>query len=116
MALVHKSLEEIKAAKADIDRAKFDATTEEDIRRHMVEDGEDIEREINAEDIFSPQVIRKRLSLSQEQFAAALRIPLEMLRNWEQGRQIIDPAARSLLMIVARNPEAALAALASDAA
>jgi putative transcriptional regulator len=116
MALVRKSLEEIKAAKPGIDRAKFDATSEDDIRRHMIEDGEDSKREINARDIFSPQVIRKRLSLSQEQFAAALRIPLEMLRNWEQGRQAIDPAARSLLMIVARNPEAALAALASDAA
>ena len=116
MALVRKSLEEIKAAKPDIDRAKFDATSEEDIRRHMIEDGEDPDHELQIEDVFSPQVIRKRLSLTQEQFAAALRIPVEMLRSWEQGRQAIDPAARSLLLIVARNPEAALAALASNAA
>jgi putative transcriptional regulator len=116
MALVRKSLEEIRAATPDIDRAKFDATSEEDIRKHMIEDGEDPEHELQTEDAFSPQVIRKRLSLTQEQFAAALRIPLEMLRDWEQGGQAIDPAARSLLMIVARNPEAALAALAGDAA
>jgi DNA-binding transcriptional regulator YiaG len=38
------------------------------------------------------------------------------LCNWERGRQAIGPAARSLLMIVARNPKAALAALASNAA
>ena len=61
-------------------------------------------------------MIRKRLGLTQQQFATALRIPFEMLRDWEQGRQAIDPAARSLLMIVVRNPEAALAALASNAA
>jgi putative transcriptional regulator len=116
MALVRKSLEEIKAAKPEIDSGILDATSEEDIRRHMIEDGEDPDHQLQIEDIFSPQVIRKRLSLTQEQFAAALRIPLEMLRNWEQGRQSPDPAARSLLMIVARNPEAALAALASNAA
>jgi putative transcriptional regulator len=116
MVLVRKSLEEIEAAKPDIDRAKVDATSEDDIRRHMIEDGEDPDHEFQIKDVFSPQVIRKRLSLTQEQFAAALRIPLEMLRNWEQGSQVIDPAARSLLMIVARNPEAALAALAINAA
>ena len=114
MALVRKSLEDMKAAEPDIDRAKVDATSEEDIRRQMIEDGEDPELQI--EDVFSPQVIRKRLDLTQEQFAAALSIPLEMLRNWEQGSQAIDPAARSLLMIVARNPEVALAALANNAA
>ncbi len=48
-------------------------------------------------------------NMSQAQFAEALRIPLATLRNWEQGRVKPDPAARSLL-IVARSPEAALAA------
>ena len=42
-----------------------------------------------------------------------LRIPLATLRNWEQGRVLPDPAARSLLTIVARNPRAALRALAA---
>ena len=115
MALVRKSLEEIKAAKPDIDKGKIDTTSEDDIRRHMIEDGEDPDRELQVDDVFSPQVIRKRLALTQEQFAAALRIPLETLRNWEQG-QAVDPAARSLLMIVARDPKAALAVLASNAA
>jgi len=116
MALVRKSLEEIKAAKPDIDKGKIDATNENDIRRHMIEDGEDPDHELEVDDVFSPQVIRKRLGMTQEQFAAALRIPVETLCNWEQGREAIDPAARSLLVIVARNPKAALAALASNAA
>ena len=37
---------------------------------------------------------------------------LATLRNWEQGRVLPDPAARSLLTIVARNPRAAFKALA----
>jgi hypothetical protein len=41
------------------------------------------------------------------------RVPVATLRNWEQGRNAIDPAARSLLMLVARDPEGTLAALAA---
>ncbi len=113
MAMVRKSLKQIKASKPTTDRAKFDATTEEDIRRYMIEDGEDPDHVPSIEDIFTPQVIRKRLKMTQEEFARALRIPVATLRNWEQGRNAIDPAARSLLMVVARNPRAALAALAA---
>jgi putative transcriptional regulator len=57
--------------------------------------------------------VRRRLGMTQEQFATALRIPVNTLRNWEQGRVKPDPAARSLMLIVYRNPEAALAALAA---
>ncbi len=116
MAMARKSLKAIKAAKPKMDRAKIAATTESDIRRHMREDGETTARAPRVEDVFTPQVIRKRLDMTQEAFAAALRIPVATLRNWEQGRNAIDPAARSLLLVVARNPKAALAALASAAA
>jgi putative transcriptional regulator len=51
--------------------------------------------------------------MTQAQFARALRIPLSTLRNWEQGRVLPDPAARSLLAIVAKEPKAALRALAA---
>jgi putative transcriptional regulator len=116
MAIVRKSLKQIKAAKPKLNAAKIDATTENDIRRHMIEDGEDSNYEPSIADIYTPQVIRKRLGMTQEQFAHALRIPVATLRNWEQGRNSIDPAARSLLVVVARDPQAVLATLASDAA
>lgn len=115
MAMARKSLKEIKASKPKMDRAKFDATTEEDIRRQMIEDGEDPNHTVSIEEIFTPQVIRKRLKMTQEEFARALRIPVATLRNWEQGRNAIDPAARSLLVVVARNPRMILAALAAAA-
>jgi putative transcriptional regulator len=78
----------------------------------MIEDGEDPDAELRAEDVISPQFIRKRLGMTQEAFAKALRIPLATLRNWEQNRVALDPAVRSLLRIVARDPERALQALA----
>jgi len=51
--------------------------------------------------------------LTQEQFAQAMGISVHTLRNWEQGRVRPDPAARSLLLAVYRNPKAVLAALAA---
>lgn len=112
MAMVRRTLAQIKASKPKTDFRIFDATTEEDIRRHMIEDGEDPDWYPAPEDIFSPRYIRKRLKMTQEEFARALRIPVATLRNWEQGRNAIDPAARSLLMAVARNPQVVLKALA----
>jgi putative transcriptional regulator len=51
--------------------------------------------------------------MTQSEFAKALRIPLSTLRNWEQGRVLPDPAARSLIAIVAKSPKVALKALAA---
>jgi putative transcriptional regulator len=62
----------------------------------------------------TPQVkmIRRALGLSQEEFAARFRLPLGTLRDWEQGRKTPDAAARALLLVIARAPEAAQRALA----
>ena len=116
MAMVRKSLKSIKTSKPKIDRAKVSRTTEKDIARHMREDGENPDYAPRVEDVFTPQVIRKRLNMTQQQFAHALHIPVATLRNWEQGRNAIDPAARSLLLLVARDPDATLTALAAVAA
>ena len=100
--------------KPRVDRARVAATSEADIRRHTIEDGQDPSEALIAfAPVIPPQVLRKRLGMTQAAFARALRIPLSTLRNWEQGRVLPDPAARSLLTIVARNPKAALKALAA---
>jgi putative transcriptional regulator len=106
------TMDQIRAARLKVDRAKLDATTEEDIVRQMIEDGEDPHAELGAfvEDL-QPARIRAQLGMSQTDFAAALTIPVATLRNWEQGRVSPDPAARALLRIVAREPKMALAAL-----
>ena len=90
---------------------KLDATTEADIRRYMHEDGQDDSDVAGFASVIPPQWLRKRLGMTQKEFARALRIPLSTLRNWEQGRALPDPAARALLTIVAKNPKTALKAL-----
>ena len=106
--MVRRTLEEIEASKPTFDRAKFGATTEEDIRRHMIEDGQDPDEELpeDMEFVVPPQVVREKLGMTQEEFAKALRVPIGTLRNWEQRRVGLDPAVRSLLAIIYRMPEA----------
>ena len=59
------------------------------------------------------KAIRRSLRMSQHRFAAAYRIPLPTLKNWEQGRRQPEGPARALLRVAARNPKAVAAALAS---
>jgi putative transcriptional regulator len=52
--------------------------------------------------------IRKSYGLSQKKFASLLGISLATLRNWEQGRRKPEGAARVLLFVAAKHPEAVL--------
>ncbi len=113
MAFKPMSLEQIRASNPIVDHAKVDATTEEDIRQHMIEDGEDPDAPLPP---FRPtpnvRAIRMQLQLTQEAFAKAIAVPLATVRNWEQSRTRMDPAVRSLLRALEREPEAVLRALA----
>jgi putative transcriptional regulator len=111
---VRMTLEQIKAAGGGrVDRAKLAATTEEDIRQHMLEDGEDPEAPLPPYRVLPDvQAIRERLHMSQDAFARTIGVPVATVRNWEQRRTGIAPAARTLLRILEREPDAALRALA----
>jgi len=112
MAVVRKSLEQMRAGKARVDRAKIDATTEEDIRCHQIEDGQDPDAPLTGFTWNVPaRAARMKLDMTQEQMAALLRIPVATLRNWEQGRVKPDQAAQALLTILYRRPEIAKEAL-----
>jgi putative transcriptional regulator len=50
--------------------------------------------------------IRRRLGLSQSQFAAFMGVSVATLRNWEQKRREPHGPARSLLLVAARQPVA----------
>jgi len=117
MAVIRRSLDEIRRGAGRIDRAKVAATTEADIRRHMIEDGENpdapMPRELHP--YISVAVVRAKLGMSQSEFAAAIRVPVATLRNWEQGRRQLDPAAQSLMRVIWANPREALRALGHEA-
>ena len=112
MAIRRLSFDEAMAARPRVNEQLLDATTDEDIRRQAIVDGEDPDASVGGHaPVVLPQAVRRKLGMTQEEFAKALRIPVATLRNWEQNRVKPDPAARSLLLIVFKNPEA-LAALA----
>src|SRR5574340_472935 len=52
------------------------------------------------------RAVRRRLKLSQAQFAAKFGFQSATLKNWEQGRTRPDGPARVLLAVIARHPEA----------
>jgi putative transcriptional regulator len=62
----------------------------------------------------SPAVrdLRRRARLTQQEFAARLGVPVETIRNWEQGKRMPRGPARALLAVIAHAPETVFAALA----
>jgi len=52
--------------------------------------------------------IRERTGLSQAKFASLLGVSVRTLQEWEQGRRAPSGAARTLLMIAAKNPHTLL--------
>jgi len=49
--------------------------------------------------------LREKLGLTQEAFAAAYRIPIGTLRDWEQRRKFPDAPARAYLTVIASSPQ-----------
>jgi putative transcriptional regulator len=58
-------------------------------------------------------LIRHRLRLSQEEFAAQFHIPIGTLRDWEQHRKEPDAAAKAYLRVIALAPDVVRKALAA---
>ena len=52
--------------------------------------------------------IRERTGLSQAKFASLLGVSVRTLQEWEQGRRAPSGAARTLLLVAAKNPQALL--------
>ena len=70
--------------------------------------GEDIPVRVTKVEVPETNVraVRRKLRLSQSQFAAKFGFQPATLKNWEQGRTRPDGPARVLLAVIARHPEA----------
>jgi putative transcriptional regulator len=58
------------------------------------------------------RMLRRRAQLTQQEFAARLGVPVETIRNWEQGKRAPRGPARALLAVIAHAPDTVFAALA----
>ena len=58
--------------------------------------------------------LRKRLRLSRQKFADRFGLDVRAVQEWEQGRRVPDRAARVLLTVIDRDPEAVVRALGED--
>ena len=90
-----------------IDPERVDATTETDIARQATADEIDALQDVAR----FVRRVRLRLGLSQAEFAERINVPLDTIRNWEQGKRRPTGAAKALLKVLDKAPEAALAAL-----
>jgi putative transcriptional regulator len=55
--------------------------------------------------------IRARTKLTQAEFAARIGVPIETVRNWEQGKRSPRGPARALLKLIEKAPHVAFAVL-----
>jgi putative transcriptional regulator len=59
--------------------------------------------------------VRGQTGLTQAAFAARIGVPVETVRNWEQGKRSPRGPARALLKVIERAPDAAFAVLGGKA-
>ncbi len=118
MTTVRTSMREIlKRGAGRIERKKFDSFTDEDIQRLKEEDDELPDERWGPPRLVDPtapdvRAIRRKLRLSQAQFAKRFGFSVRTIQEWEQGRALPDRPARILLRVIARSPKTVARAVA----
>jgi putative transcriptional regulator len=57
------------------------------------------------------KAIRKKLKMTQSRFSDTFGFSLDAVKHWEGGRRTPESSARAFLTVIARNPNAVIAAL-----
>src|SRR5688500_16486103 len=68
----------------------------------------------SAPDASNARRIRSQTRLTQAEFAARIGVPIETVRNWEQGKRSPRGPARALLKLLDQVPNVAFAVLGSS--
>lgn len=94
---------------SESDWARLDAMTEEEVMAGALSDPDNPpltpEQLARAKRVNAVKDIRRRLNITQAQFAETFQLPLATVRDWEQERSYPDAPARALLTAIARDPE-----------
>ena len=90
-----------------IDANHVDSTTAGEIAKHQLAD--DTASILDAAKF--ARRVRRKLGFNQAEFADCIDVPIDTIRNWEQGKRCPTGAAKALLKVLDKAPEAALAAL-----
>ena len=78
-------------------------------------EGEDNGAIVHIPDEIDTARIRKKINLSQSQFAHYFGVSVRTVQEWEQGRSVPSGAARAFLTVIDREPEAVHRALMGSA-
>jgi putative transcriptional regulator len=109
--ITRKTLEEVRSEKGYFDREKFESLTDADIERMITEDADLAPPTEALPPLLDARDIRRKLGLTQQQFAKRLGIPIATIRRWERDETPADPVLQALLRILDQIPEPALRAL-----
>ena len=123
MPIVRRSASQI--GKGRVNRERLRATTEREIARQIAADPDVPEMTVadlrRARRVYNPPVpnvraIRRKLGLSQAEFAQQFGFSVRTVQQWEQRRASPDRPARILLRVIETAPHAVERALASSPA
>ena len=94
---------------------RVDGMSDEELSQNALDDPENPPAEAFLEgtlqEAFRPQWIRRRLAMSQREFAETFGFPVRSLQQWEQGRSEPSRAIRAYLRVIAVDPESVRRAL-----
>src|SRR5215467_2758957 len=95
---------------SETDWPRVQAMSEEDIETAALSDPDNpplSEEELaQLEPVPNVKAIRESLGMTQETFAKTFHLSSRTVEGWEQGRFVPDQAARTLLILIAYDPEA----------
>jgi putative transcriptional regulator len=112
MAIVKVTLELVAKALDATNWQAVDAQSDDDIARNVAGDPDAAPILTDGETAAAiARTVRKRLGLSQAEFAARFHVPVGTLRDWEQNRRQPDAPALAYLRVIAREPEMVARAL-----
>ncbi|MEY2893647.1 MAG: hypothetical protein RJA98_3555 [Pseudomonadota bacterium] len=108
MTITRMTIEPLSATRAGrFDAARVDATNEATLFQQAAQD----EQQAAQDAAQFARRVRRRLGLTQVEFARRIDVSLDTIRNWEQGKRSPTGAAKALLRVLDRAPELALQAL-----